>query len=205
MNFLKWLIDIVFGWIPYVPKATWNLIKFDLTGSKLYRIRMVIFYLGLLWMGMGYLIHSEYTDDYSTPCPAYEQLRQDSGMLDSWKDGRMYFWRLTRPDGTQITFHQEYTIGRVLNGKFAYDENNYHIPQPATIKWFPLPCDRGWMAELTLNGEKLTSYEQRCKDIKELLKHENARYRYDYISLAIALLMIILEARSLKNNYIREE
>jgi hypothetical protein len=110
MNFLKWVIDILFGWVPYVPKATWDLIKFDLTGSKPYRIRLVIFYLGLLWMAMGYLSHSEDARDSSTHCPSYEQLRQDSGILDEWKDGRMYFWRLVRPDGTQITFHTEFTI-----------------------------------------------------------------------------------------------
>jgi hypothetical protein len=88
--------------------------------------------------------------------------------------------------------------------KAAYAGNN-NIPQPATIKWFPLPSGRGWMAELTLNGQKLASYEQRCKDIKEWGKVENEWYQYDFISFAIALLMIILEARSLKNNYIRGE
>lgn len=205
MNFLKWMIDILFGWILYVPKATWNLIKFDLTGSKPYRIRLIIFFLGLVFMGLAYLIHGDGSSDASTICPPYTQLQTDSGMLDEWKNGRIYVWRLKRPDGTQITFHDEYTIGRVLDGKFEYDENGYDTPKSAIIKWFKLPTNKRWISELTLDGKKLVSYDQRCKDLRELGKHNEKLFTYDFIFLAIALFMIILEARSLKNNYIRGE
>jgi hypothetical protein len=205
MNFLKWVTDISLGWIPYVPKATWNLIRFDLTGSKPYRIRLVIFYLGLVFMGLGYLVHGDGYSDASTICPPYTQLQRDSGMLDEWKNGRMYVWRLKRPDGTQITFHQEYTIGRVLNGKFEYDKNGYDTPKPAIIKWFKLPSNSKWISELTLDGKKLVSYDQRCKDLKEFGKHNEKLLIDDFIFLAIALFMIVLEARSLKNNYIKGE
>lgn len=199
MNFLKWMMDILFGWIPYVQKATWNLIKFDLTGSKPYRIRLVIFYLGLLWMALGYLSHSDGIREISTICPAYSELNEDVGMLGKWRDGRIMRLRLMRTDGTQINFDDEFTIYRVIKSEWFSEEKSV----PVALKWFKLPTGRAWISELSINGKQVVSYDQRCKDLNELGRYHNKLFAIDFISLAIAFFMIILEARSLKHNYIR--
>ncbi|WP_298692678.1 hypothetical protein [uncultured Sulfuricurvum sp.] len=204
MNFLKWLFDSLFGWIPYVPKAIWHMWSLDRNGAVWYKIRAFsLLCLGTWVVIWGYFMYIDYKD-FAQPYPKYENLKIDQGMLTKVKyDRGSPDYTLFRADGTFIRVNEKYGKYSVLKNWF-YDQDQRHLDRkiPVTICWFTQPSGMAWIAELERDGNKIISYQQ-AKDNFNKTKNYVTKITFYWFWVPFFLLLTIIyfEASTLRKKY----
>jgi hypothetical protein len=203
MNFLKWSMDIVFGWIPYVPKAMWGMKTIEANGSKWHPIRAFGF-LGLSgWLIIGGLSAKIDYDDYSTPFPSYQELRTDSGTLKYLKYAKRQFdLGLIKSDGSNIHIQSQY---QYFSGivDWYYDKDgilNRDLSYPVTIRWFPLAHGSVWIAEIERDGKIVVPYAKGKEAFNALIeKNEKGNIYFFWLPLFVYVMIIIFEASAIRD------
>lgn len=205
MNFLKWVIDILFGWIPHVPKAIWHIWSLDRSGTIWYKIRAFTFLILTPWIVIGGIqAYSDY-QSYSISYPEYENLIFNEGSLTQIKyaknDVDLAFidknGQSTRLKGGYISYPK-------IN-RFFYDtQGNYNrfISLPAKIRWFKMPSGSGWIAELEVKNLNVVTYSQGKNDYMfSIQKVKEKTFFMFYFPLFLLLTIIFFEASTIRKKY----
>ncbi|HZF69244.1 hypothetical protein [Sulfuricurvum sp.] len=201
MNFLKWVIDILFGWIPYIPQAIWHMWSLDRNGTVWYKIRAFsLLCLGTWVIIVGYFEYIDYMD-FSVTYPKYEQLKLDEGLLSYKKySKRDYDLTLTKKDGDTIHINHMYGGYSELNTWYMSEKGmEYDRSYPVAIRWFSLLSGTAWIAELEMNNKKVITF-QKGKTIFDKVKSsgEIARLYGLWIPFFLLMAVIYFEAAALR-------
>lgn len=209
MNFLKWLVDIVFGWVPYMPKAIWNMWSLDRNGTTWYKIRAFALLCIGTWVILdGFDSYKDY-QDFSLRYPKYNELNVDEGNLTKMRYGKgQYDLTLIKSDNTRIHINQKYGLYSVVEDWF-HGKNHamLDITVPVTIRWFVLPSGTAWIVELERDGNKVISYQKAKDDFYKTKNYvTNITFFWFWIPLFLLLTIIYFEASALrKNTYLGEK
>lgn len=201
MNFLKWFITNVVNQIRLFGKAVWHLIKMDTRADRRYKTRAFIFLCCWVSSVVGIYLITEKVSEYSVNCPSYEELQFGKGLLVPYDTRFDHDLLLIRDDAVQVKLMRERTLSKVINKKWL-DENK---KRPVTVYWFITPSGKGWITELNIENEKVVSYDERCRDILEMRQRIEGSYQIPFMLMLVALLIVILEMKALKNTYYRGE
>lgn len=207
---IKWLIDLLFGWVPYVPKAIWHMWSLDRNGNTWYKIRAFsLLCLGTWTAIWGYFMYIDYKD-FSAPYPKYEYLKSDQGILTYKKYAkREYGLTLIKLDGISIRMNKKYGAFSGIDSWFIGKDLNWKYDRryPVTIRWFILPSGTAWIVELERDGNQVISY-QKAKDDFYKTKNYVTKITFYWFWLPFFLLLTIIyfEASALrKNTYLGEK
>lgn len=204
MNFLKWLMNILFGWIPYVPKAMWGMWTIKHKGSWPHALRALGFVVILPgWLIIGGLSAKIDYDDYATSFPSYQELRTDSGTLKYLKYAKRQFnLGLIKSDGSNIHIQRRY---QYFSGIVSWYEDkdgilNRDLSYPVTIKWFPLSHGSVWIAEIERDGKIVVPYAKGKEAFNALIeKNETENFYTFWLPLFAFVMIIIFEASAIRD------
>lgn len=201
---IKWLIDILFGWVLFVPKAIWHMWSLDRNGTLWYKIRAFsLLCLGTWVVIWGYFMYID-CKDFSQSYPEYEYLKSDQGILTKVKyDRGSPDYTLLLPNGTHIRFNEKYGKYSVLKNWF-YDKDQRRLDQkiPVTIRWFIQPSGMAWIAELERDGTKVISYQKAKDDFYKTRNYvTKITFYWFWLPFCLLLLVIYFEASTLRKKH----
>lgn len=205
MNFLKWLVNIVFGWIPYAPKAIWHMWSLDRSGTTWYKIRAFVLLILTPWIVIGGIqAYSDY-QSFSIPYPEYEELMLKEGNLTQIKYGKHDVdLAFIDKNGQPTRLKSGYILYPKINRLFYDTQGNYNqfISLPAKIRWFKMPSGLAWIAELEIKNLSVVTYSQGKNDYMLSIKKvkEKAFFMF-YFPLFLLLTIISFEASALRKKY----
>jgi len=202
---IKWLIDILFGWVPYIPKAMWHMWSLDRNGTTWYKIRAFVLLILTPWIVIGGIqAYSDY-QSFSIPYPEYEELMLNEGNLTQIKYGKndvdLAFINKNR-QATRIK--GGYVLYPKINRLFYDTQGNYNrfISLPVKMRWFKMPSGLGWIAELEIKNIRVVTYSQGKSDYMLSIKKvkEKAFFMFCFPFLFL-LAIIFFEASILREKF----
>lgn len=199
---IKWLIDILFGWVPYVPKAIWGMLTIKHKGSWPHALRALGFFsLPILLIFYGLVVKID-SDDFSVDYPSYNELNIDTGALKFVKYAKRQFdLGLIKSDGNNIHIQRQYHYFTGIDTWYKDQNNNFNrkLAYPVTIRWFPLAHGSVWIAEIEREGEIVVSYSK-GKEAFYALKQRNKEWCFYnfWLPLFIFIMIIIFESSAIR-------
>lgn len=175
-------------------------------------IRIMVVLAGIGYGGFGLYHGTPDRKDFKSEYPAYGQLETASGMLVEERTRRTSYFVLEITDKSNTPAFRDYRL--VTDKPVLPIITNYTLKKPlrdmgwgeggtpitphfVSIKYFHLPSNWVWVAELTYDGKTLIDYEQRKADFSV---HDEIRRDLDRNSLiaiflsGAAIFWIVLEA-----------
>lgn len=178
-------------------------------GDWAHALRVLLVLTGIGYGGFGLYHTAPSRNDAKSIYPAYEQLEVSSGELILVITRRFDNFVLKPadwPSSTSLTKETrarnhlsivtDYSLRRPLIDQ-GWEVKQKFTPHFVTIKYFRLPSQRIWLAEISHKGKVLIDYEQRKSDFLDWRKRRDDMDTEDYISIlaaAVALMWIIFEA-----------
>lgn len=175
-------------------------------------IRVMLILFGISFGGIGLYYGETGRDDFRSAYPPYEQLETARGMLveESTRRTRYLLLEVTDKPGTPkvvgsrlvtdkpvLPIITNYTLRNILYD-MGWATRGYPItPHFVSIKYFRLPSNWVWVAELKYEGKTLINYEQRKSDFYvsgEIQSNSDRRSIIALLLAAAATIWIVFEA-----------
>lgn len=175
-------------------------------------IRVLLLLVGASYGWFGLYHGKASRDDFRTAYPAYEQLETATGMLIEERTRKTSYLLLEvtdKPatpkvvrsrlvtDKPVLPIITNYTLTNILDDMGWATRGDPITPHFVSIKYFRLPSNWVWVAELEYNGKILLDYERRKSDFyisREIRSNSDRRSLIALLLAVAATIWIIFEA-----------